>query len=95
MHNKNMILAALVVIAIFLMIGTGVSYYRMTPPDKGTIIVYGSKTCPWCVKQEDYLKNKGIPYEFVDCKNNKCPDFVDGFPTLSINGQIKSGYTEI
>jgi len=90
-----MILAALVVIAIFLMIGTGVSYYQMTPPDKGTIIVYGSKACPWCVKQEDYLKNKGIPYEFVDCKNNKCPDFVDGFPTLSINGQIKSGYTEI
>ena len=95
MHRKEIILGVLVIIAFILLVGTGVSYYQLTPPDKGTIIVYGSKTCPWCVKQEAYLKDKGIPYEFVDCKQNKCPDFVDGFPTLSINGQITSGYTEI
>jgi len=41
------------------------------------------------------LKNKGIPYRFVDCVSETCPEFVDGFPTLIINGQVKSGYTEV
>ena len=73
----------------------GASYYTQQPADKGNVIVYGSKTCPWCVKQEDYLKQKGIPYEFVDCKTKQCPDFVQGFPTLMVNDVIKSGYTEL
>ena len=73
----------------------GVSSYLQTPIDKGDITVYGSKTCPWCIKQESYLKDKGINYTFVDCNSSKCPDFVEGFPTLVVNGQVKSGYTEL
>jgi glutaredoxin len=73
----------------------GISTFLQTPVDKGDITVYGSKACPWCVKQEEYLKNKGIPYRFVDCVSEKCPEFVDGFPTLIVNGQVKSGYTEV
>ena len=88
-------LAILVVIGLAVYRG-GTSYFSgQQPADKGSIIVYGSKTCPWCVKQEKYLTDKGIPYEFVDCKTSQCPDFVQGFPTLSINGEIKSGYTEV
>jgi glutaredoxin len=63
--------------------------------DKGNIIVYGSKTCPWCVKQEKYFKDKGIDYTFVNCPTDTCPEFVSGFPTLMVNGQIKNGYTEL
>jgi hypothetical protein len=63
--------------------------------DKGNLIVYGSKRCPWCVKQEDYLTKVGIPYAFVDCTKTKCPDFVNGFPTLLLNDQVMSGYTEL
>jgi len=63
--------------------------------NKGSIIVYGSKTCPWCVKQEAYLKDKGMDYEFIDCASGQCPAFVSGFPTLMVNGEVKNGYTEL
>jgi hypothetical protein len=54
------------------------------------IIVYGTPTCPWTVKQRAYLDKKRVPYEFVDCTKTKCPAFVEGYPTL-----VLSGYTEI
>jgi glutaredoxin len=97
---KVLALAILILVAIALIVFKGRSYYMMSyytqqPADKGDITVYGSKTCPWCVKQEDYLTKKGIPYTFVDCKAGQCPEFVQGFPTLSVNGEIKSGYTEL
>jgi len=92
---KVLALAVLILVAIALMVFKGRSYYTQQPADKGDITVYGSKTCPWCVKQEAYLTEKGIPYTFVDCKAGQCPEFVQGFPTLSVNGVIKSGYTEL
>jgi glutaredoxin len=85
----------ILIVGIIIILWKGVSAYTQQTPDKGNIIVYGSKTCPWCVKQEAYLKDKGIPYEFVDCKNQQCPDFVQGFPTLMVDNEIKSGYTEL
>lgn len=30
------------------------------------IKVYSTKTCPWCTKVKDYLKEKGAAYEEVD-----------------------------
>jgi glutaredoxin len=103
-NGKTIALAVLVLLIIALTVYKGRSYFsgemnsgfsKISPADKGTIIVYGSKTCPWCVKQEKYLTEKGIPYEFVDCTQEQCPEFVQGFPTLSVNGEIKHGYTEI
>ena len=73
----------------------GISGYLQTPIDQGTVTVYGSKTCPWCIKQESYLKYQGISYNFIDCTQTQCPEFVDGFPTLVVNGKVMSGYTEI
>jgi hypothetical protein len=84
----------LLLIAVFVL-NRGISGYLQSPVDKGSITVYGSKTCPWCIKQEKYLTDKGIPYNFVDCKSQQCPDFVQGFPTLDVNGDIKTGYNEI
>lgn len=94
--DQRTVLAIVLVFFILILIAVGgVSLYSLQPPDKGNIIVYGSKTCPWCVKQEDYLKQNGIPYEFVDCRQTNCPDFVQGFPTIMKDGQIYSGFTTI
>lgn len=98
MSNRELgvnIFWGLLIFGIVIILLKGKSMYSQQPPDKGNVIVYGSKTCPWCVKQEDYLKDKGIPYEFVDCRENQCPEFVDGFPTLMVNNVVKSGYSEI
>ncbi len=62
---------------------------------EGDVKVYGSNTCPWCVKQKEYLDGKSIKYEFIDCTTSECPEFVSGFPTLVVNGEVKSGYTEL
>jgi hypothetical protein len=98
MSNRQLgvnIFWGIIVLAVIVILLKGKSMYALQPPDKGNVIVYGSKTCPWCVKQEEYLTNKGIPYEFVDCRNQQCPDFVQGFPTLMVDNVIKSGYTEL
>ena len=65
------------------------------PPQGSGITMYGSDTCPWCTKQKDYFKEKSKEYTFVDCAQGQCPDFVSGFPTLVVDGEIKVGYQEI
>jgi glutaredoxin len=65
------------------------------PPQGAGITMYGSDSCPWCTKQKDYLKEKNMDYTFVDCAQGQCPNFVSGFPTLVIDGEIKVGYQEI
>jgi hypothetical protein len=96
MKQEHMILVGLGIVLVILLALRVVSFGdALTPPDKGNIIVYGSKTCPWCVKQEKYLIDNGLPYTFVDCKQGKCPEFVSGFPTLLVDNVIKTGYTEV
>jgi Glutaredoxin len=97
MKTKTLVLIALAVLAVFLFVTKMVSFGdALTPPDKGNIIVYGSRTCPWCMKQEKYLIDNGLPYTFVDCKQDGgCPDFVSGFPTLLVDNVVKVGYTEV
>lgn len=55
----------------------------------GSVTVYGSPSCGWTKKQLDDLKTKGTSYKFVDCAQEKCPDFVSGFPTTIIAGYQK------
>lgn len=90
-------LAALVLLALAALIYffKGTSYMTRSVPDKGNIVVYGSRSCPWCQKQETYLNSNGIPYTFVDCNTEQCPGFVNGFPTILKNGEILEGYTEL
>jgi len=96
MKGKDLLITILVGIVIALLfLKMSSSATELTPPDKGNVIVFGSKACPWCVKQEKYLTEKGIPYTFVDCTTNQCPAFVESYPTLQIDGEIRSGYSEI
>jgi len=91
---RDLLAIILVGFILLLVLAGGVSIYALQPADKGNVIVYGSRTCPWCIKQEAYLKQKGIPYEFVECGQGGCPDFVEGFPTIMKDGEILRGYTE-
>lgn len=86
------LLIILITIALSWKISSG---YGLTPVDKGNVIVYGSDTCSWCIKQKDYMKFWGIPYNFIDCRTNECPDFVKKFPTILKNNQVYNGYTEL
>ncbi|MBN1994419.1 MAG: hypothetical protein JW953_17100 [Anaerolineae bacterium] len=54
------------------------------------VIVYGTPTCSWTRKQRQYFDNNKVPYTLVDCATEKCPDFVEGFPTI-----VWTGYAEI
>jgi hypothetical protein len=92
--NNLFIILVLAIILLFLLMKNG-SFFGSTTIDKENLIVYGSKTCPWCVKQEDYLTKAGIDYKFVDCSKSQCPDFVNGFPTLLFNNKVMNGYTEL
>ena len=97
--NNLVIIGLLVLILVVLLMKNG-SMFSSGPDsstviDKGNLIVYGSKTCPWCVKQEDWLTKSGIDYTFVDCTKTQCPDFVNGFPTLLLDNQVMNGYTEL
>ena len=91
---KSIIIVLAVLIILLLILKNG-SFYGASTSDKGNLIVYGSKRCPWCVKQEDYLTKAGIDYKFVDCTKTQCPNFVDGFPTLLLDNKVMNGYTEL
>jgi len=96
LKRKDMVIVGLLVLLVLLFtFKVTSSFSGQQTPDKGNIIVYGSKTCPWCVKQEKYLIDNGLPYTFVDCKQGKCPDYVSGFPTLLVDNVVKVGYTEV
>lgn len=103
--KRETIIALAIAAVVFLLLFKGVSFMSndgggggsdgLSVVNKGNIIVYGSKSCGWTVRQEEYLNKWGIPYTFVDCKKESCPDFVNGFPTLMVNNQVKVGYTEV
>ena len=60
------------------------------------VVVYGSRKCPWTVKQLKYLDKKPTPYTFKDCRKGECPGEVNAYPTLKVNGSMLTpGYQEI
>jgi len=54
------------------------------------VTVYGAPTCSWTQKQRQYFDDNQVPYTFVDCAKDKCPAFVEAFPTI-----VWTGYAEI
>ena len=55
--------------------------------------VYGTQSCGWTKKQLKEMDDKGIPYTYVDCKDEKC-EGISGYPTLkNDDGTVKVGYT--
>ena len=54
--------------------------------------VHGSMGCGWTRKQVEELKNKGIPYEFIECSGDMCKD---GMPVnIRPDGSRVLGFTK-
>lgn len=55
--------------------------------------VYGTMNCGWTRKQLDFMNEKGIAHEFIDCEKEECE--FNAFPTLfTPSGEKRVGYTE-
>ena len=61
--------------------------------------VYSTKTCPWCHKVKDLLKEKGIKYEDIDVEADQkaANEMVEksgqmGVPVTDINGKVIVGF---
>ena len=55
--------------------------------------VFGSMNCGWTRKQVEELKNKGVPYEFLDCSGDRCSE---GMPeNILPNGTRRVGFTKV
>ena len=87
MNKKVVVLILILVVATIL--------YK-SPAKQQEYTIYGSEKCPWTVKALDHAKKMGHSFKYVDCKSEKCPAFVKGFPTYKnhASGNTKSGFTE-
>ena len=61
--------------------------------------VYSTKTCPWCKKVKELLKEKKVKFENIDVGEDQkaANEMVEksgqmGVPVTEINGQIIVGY---
>jgi len=61
--------------------------------------VYSTKTCPWCHKTKDFLKEKGIKFEDIDVGADKkaANEMMEksgqmGVPVTDIDGEIIVGF---
>ena len=67
-----------------------------------TVTIYGTKTCPWCVKAKDYFKSKKITFKDIDVSKdrNAAKEMVDktgqmGVPVIEINGKFIVGFNQV
>lgn len=63
------------------------------------IIVYSTKTCPYCVMVKEYLKSKKIDFEDVDVSHDVTGAMEmikksgqQGVPVVDVNGNIVIGF---
>ena len=63
------------------------------------VIVYGTPTCPYCIKLKQFLKDKKIVFEDIDVSTDqvKAEEIVKksgqmGVPVLDVDGQIFAGF---
>lgn len=71
------------------------SFIVQTGLRAGQLTVYGTDWCKWTKKQRDYLTEKGIPFTYIDCEQQKCPASVTAFPTLDKDGELMVGFREL
>ena len=67
-----------------------------------TMIIYGTTTCPYCVKAKELLTTKSIPFMDVDISKSesiKKSLKAQGFTTIPViyneRGELVGGYTEL
>jgi|TARA_Y100000310_G_scaffold218291_1_gene219540 glutaredoxin-like YruB-family protein len=64
------------------------------------VIVYSTKTCPWCIKVKEFLKANKIPFTNKDVGNKKNANEMfkksgqQGVPVVDIGGQIINEFNE-
>lgn len=81
MNTALILVAVLVLLVVFI-------FFMYPSPSGPKPVVYGSMGCPYTVKLRDSIG----PHEFVDCANQKCPDFVEAYPTTKYpDGSVKVG----
>jgi len=63
------------------------------------ITLYGTTTCPWCVKIKEYLEKKKIKFKhiFVDKDEKARNKMIElsgkmGVPVLDVDGEILVGF---
>lgn len=92
---KIVILVIIVLTFLVLMYKTYKSCYTMAPVNDNSTdeaTVYGTDTCPHCINIKKKYDDQGVKYKFVDCSKEKCPDFVEAYPTIQFSdGTIKVG----
>ncbi|MAE42891.1 NrdH-redoxin [Candidatus Woesearchaeota archaeon] len=61
--------------------------------------VYSTKTCPWCIKVKEFLKEKNVEFENIDVGEDQkaANEMVEksgqmGVPVTEINGQVIVGF---
>jgi len=66
------------------------------------VIVYSTKTCPYCVMAKRYLSEKGVKFEDCDVgvDRNKALEMMTktgqmGVPVLDINGSVIVGFDRV
>ena len=65
------------------------------------IKIYSTPTCHYCAVAKDYLKDKNIPFEVIDVKEDlKAREHMKqisgqmGVPVIDVDGKIMSGWEE-
>ena len=65
------------------------------------VIVYSTKTCPWCIKLKEFLKANKVSFTNKDVGTNTkhAQDMMkksgqQGVPVTDINGEIIIGFNE-
>jgi len=74
---------------------------RVALRDDERTVIYGKKSCPYCIKAKEQLELNGIPYEYVDLEIiNKTAAEVTGrevstVPQIYIEGRYIGGYDDL
>ncbi len=65
------------------------------------VIVYSTKTCPWCKKTKEFLKTNKIPFTNKDVGSSKknAQEMIkksgqQGVPVVDIGGKMIVGFNE-
>lgn len=96
-NARSMRILALISLVVVIYWLSGRTGSRSAPAPSGgrKWKILGSMSCGFTRKQLDYMKSRGIPFDYTECQGGKCPG-VEAFPTLvSPDGQKVVGYTEM
>ena len=87
--NTRSIILWVVILSALLMLVNGKT------KSVGKWTIYGTRECGWTRKQMSHFDEKGVDYDFIDCKTGKCGDFRAYPTTVSPDGEKKVGFFKL